>query len=575
MITIVGKKFFVILLTFTSFTFPLTIQLKLATLDGAPLQQAAVGQPFLLNVVVTNANDMAQYPVLKGIDNFHVRQSGFQMNMINGNTAITYHYRVRIDTAGTYTLGPAQLTHENTTVESEPITVTVGQEQKSSGTTARNSKNAAATPILKLTCEPTSAFVGEKIVAQLSFYTSDPTTTLQTIGEPELTNNSGFTVKNKQTQPTTGIEKINGTEYRFAKWNFEIYPTKPGSVTVPAYSADYVSSSGQPMLSFFFRNEVKRIFSNTVTLDLKPLPHSYKTPAFIGSIDALTARINPAHARVGEGMVLALSISGTGDFDRLGMLPLTMPDQLKWYESKKYANADGYTMEYIVQAVQPGTITIPQQDLYYFDTRVKQYKTISTTPLSIEITGTAAPEVSAVPLPNDDVINSKDPLAPLNQNGPIQNSPTKMIPWPIFWSVLAIILFLWMAYILLNTGKNALRKIFTHIVQKRYSIYYIADKRIRKAYLYKKYTDYYFYINELFARRLHITQAQLTPEIIENSLRQDGLSEKAVQDWRNFYAEITQMSFYKQDLDEQYYLEITKKAHYWIDVLEQLPRVHL
>lgn len=579
MITIVGRIFIIILVSIPSLVFPTSIAVKLATLEGTPLEQAGAGQPFLLNVVVTNTSNSAQYPVIKGINNLHVRQSGFQMNMVNGSTSVTYHYQVRIDTPGSYTLGPAQITEGTNTLESNSVTVIVGTEQKSIGTHAR--KVAASTPMLKLICDKTLVYVGQPINAQLSFYTADPTTVLQTIIEPEQISANGLVLKNKQNQPNTGTEKINGTEYRFAKWDFQIIATKPGALVVPSYAAQYTNQSNQPMLSFFFHNDAKKVYSNTTTLDVQPLPSSLKAASFIGTVQKFTAQINPIQSRVGQGMVLSLQLHGEGDFDSIAMLPITLPEQLKWYESKKYftpaENHEGtYTMEYIVQALQPGTITIPKQDFYYFDTNAKRYKTLSTMPITIEVTGTATPESTALALPeNVDVSANIDPLAPIHQDGSIQASPTRMVPWPIFWVLLSIIGALWLAYLILTTGRNLIRKILTHVIRKNYSIYESANRHIKKAYLNKKYTDYYFYINELFARRLNITSAQLSPEIIENSLRQDGLSEKAIEDWRIFYAEISQMGFYKQELDEQYYLEITKKAHYWIDVLEQLPRVRL
>lgn len=572
MITTVGRIITLILtLLISNSLIAVQIQLKLTSLEGAPLQQAGVGQPFLLNVVVTDANNTAQYPVLKGIDNFHVRQSGFQMNMINGHTSITYHYRLRIDTLGNYTLGPAQLTHENAIVESEPITVVVAQEQKSSTTVA--AKTAVAAPLMKLVCEPNSAYVGQKIRAELSFYTSDPTTSLQTVGEPELNAQSGFIIKNKQIQPITGTETINGKQHRFAKWNFEIYATKPGAITIPAYSADYTSSTGQPMLSFFFRNDAKRVFSNTVTLDIKPLPHSYKTPAFVGIIEQINAQIKPAHARLGEGMVFTITISGTGDFDHLGMLPLDLPDQLKWYESKKYVDGNNYTMEYIVQAHEAGNFHIPKQELYYFDTKEKIYKTASTQLIPITITGSAIVPVSSSSLPLEESAQA-DILEPINQSGPIQQTPQGIIPWSIFWITLLVCLVIWLTCLLLSFKKNLLVRFFTFISPKE-SIYAQARTQIETAFNKKNYTAFYSIMHSLLAKRLQLKAAQVSPEVIENSFLQDGLSKQALDDWKLFYDELSQVSFYQPQLDHAYYRQLVQKIGYWIDVLEKLPRVHV
>ena len=579
MITTVGRLTLLLLLL-PFYLCPATINLKLTTLEGAALEQAGAGTPFLLNVVVTNTSNSAQYPTLKGIDNLHVRQSGFQMNMINGATSVTYHYRVRIDTPGNYTLGPAQITEENSIIESNPITITVGDIQKSSGTRAQ--KSAAAAPIMKFMCDTTQAYVGQKINAELSFYTSDPTTVLQTIIEPENSATSGLAIKNKQAQPITGTEKINGTEFRFAKWNFQITPTKSGSLIVPAYAAQYTSQANAPMLSFFFHNDAKRVYSNTVGLDVKPLPHSLRAPTFIGTINQMYAQANPAHARVGEGIVYSITLSGDGDFDTIGMLALAMPEQCKWYESKKnYAPASRqfgtYTMEYIVQALEPGTITIPKQELFYFDTSAQRYKTMATAPITLYVSGTpimGSPSNHELPTNVNVDESAIDPLAPLNLDGPIEHMPPRFIPWYIFWAFIGIMSLLWLIIVAITTKKN----LFIHFLKKyinNESVYSLARKRVKNAYTQKNYSAYYSIINQLFAARLKTAPAQLSPNLIENSLLQDGLSSQALEDWRSFYAELCQFSFYKANLDAQYYNELTQKMLYWIDVLEKLPRVHL
>ncbi|GMU19743.1 MAG: hypothetical protein AMXMBFR12_09350 [Candidatus Babeliales bacterium] len=578
MITIAGK-FFLSFILFTSFfAFPATINLKLTTLEGAALEQAGVGQPFLLNVVVTNTTNSAQYPTLKGIDNLHVRQSGFQMNMVNGDTSITYHYRVRIDTPGTYTLGPATIVEGSNTLESNSISVTVSDQQKSTG--SRTQKAAAQAPTLKLICDKTNVYVGQKINCELSFYTSDPTTVLQSIIEPEQTAASGLVFKNKQNQPTTGTQKINGVEYRFARWNFQIVPTKAGTLVLPAYAAQYTSNAHQPMLSFFFHHDAKKVYSNTVPLEVQSLPPCVRAPSFIGTINQFYAQINPNHARVGEGMVLAIHITGQGDFESVGMLPIALPEQLKWYESKHYytpasAEFGTYTMEYIVQALQPGTITIPTQDFFYFDTDTKRYKTISTAPIIITITGTPISEPASTSFQSSiDTSATIDPLAPLNLNDPIQAKQSHIVPWPVFWALIALSSIIWLLCVAFSIKKDLFARTF-NLFRKKTSPYIRARARIKAAYTQKQYSAYYAVINQVFSERLGIPSAQLNQQIIENSLAQDGLSAQAIADWRLFYTEISEFSFYKANLDAQYYQQLTQKILYWVDILEKLPRVHV
>ena len=572
-----SRRIAILLLLITFNLQAATINLKLTTLEGAALEQAGVGQPFLLNVIINDTSNSAQYPDLKGIDNLHVRQSGFQMNMVNGSTSVTYHYRVRIDTPGNYTLGPAQITENGSIIESRPITVTVGDSQKSSGTRAQ--KAAAMAPIMKLVCDKTNVYVGQKINAQLTFYTPDATTVLQTIIEPEINPGSGLVIKNKQPQPENGTEKINGTDYRFARWHLQITPTKAGNLVLPAYAAQYTSQAHGPMLAFFFHNDSKRVSSNTVPLEVQSLPPSARPPTLIGTINQIYAQINPSHARVGEGMVYTITISGSADFESIGMLPIVMPKECKWYESKKYytpssADFGTYTMEYIVQALEPGPIIIPAQELFYFDTSLQRYRTVNTAPINIAITGSAAP---ASPLPTNTSVEESavlDPLKTINTTGPLENSAPAALSWYLFWPLIAISTLVWLLYIALTLNKDLTKKLFS-LFTRKLSPYETARTQIETAYKKKQYQSYYKTMNSLFAQRLKTTPAQLNPDLIENSLIQDGLSAQAVADWRTFYAELCQFSFYKAELDTPYYEELTQKIIYWIDVLEKLPRVNL
>ncbi len=567
--------------------FPATVSLKVTTMDHAALKAAGVGQPFLLHVSVQNANNTAQYPVLKNVEKYAVRRSGFQMNMVNGATSTVYSYQIRIDEPGTYTLGPAQITEDHGIVESEPIIVTVTNEQQYVEP-KRNNDGKSKASFLRLVCNKEKVTVGERAHCTLTFYTADQCVSLQTLIEPDQSNFASFTIKNKM-GPITGNQTINGTDHRYAQWSWDIYPTKPGSLVIPAYAADYNTQTNNHMFAFLLpHNDLKRTYSNTISLNIDPLPQHSIKPALIGSLSQFSAKIEPANARVGEGMVLTLSLAGDGDLESMQMMPLAgLPEHLKWYESKQqnepskvdHANTV-HTMEYIVQALQPGDYQIPAQEITYFDTRDRTYKTRKTNELTIHVTGTSTSQ-SAKKIEeqsNAEVATAisveHEEIKPLAQSGPWEMQPIHMIPWQFFWLVTSVLAILWLLFLLLTTNQAWLYKTVAQWNAK-ISVYNKARKQIKDAHSSGNYAAFYSIFMNLLAAHYGVEAAALSPEIIEEKLRSSGLSMQAVQDWKLFYSRIAESGFYKQSSDPYFYSHLYEQALYWIDIIEKLPRRNL
>lgn len=557
------------LLLFT--TLPLSLSctpsltLKTTTIDNIPLVQAGAGQPFLLHVAVANAQNTAQYPLIKGVDPLRVqlRQSGFQMNMVNGTTSVTYHYRVRIDDPGNYTLGPAQIAESGGIIESEPVTVQVGAEQK---TNQAQKNTAASSTFMRLACDKISATVGQKIHCSLTFYTADPAVTLQTLIEPDQT--TAYQIQNKQ-GPHTGTQTINGTQHRLAQWQWDLYPEKDGTCIIPAYGADFSTQTQNQMFSFFFgRNDTKRVYSNPITLTVAALPPSQEKPQLIGIVQEFTAKIEPTSARTGQGMVLTLTLTGDADFEHMAGPELQLPQELKWYESKKHTvpsktdpATQVHTMEYIVQALQPGTHTIPAQTLFYFDTQEKKYRSKKTLPLSIHVSGTAPSAAKQTPETIQPVtaIKEADEL-PLRQE-PWQPSAPWRIPWPLYAGTLMAAALFWLMYLYVCSR-----------AKKPSSIFATARKQIAAAQQARNPAAFYTTFSNLLAAYLNVPAAHLTPEVIDVAFAQAGLVPAAIQDWHLFFAQLAQLAFYPQPDDQRLLHQITEKSYYWIDIIQKLPR---
>ena len=101
------------------------VVLRAYDMQGDMLEHIGMGQPFTLEVAVDGVGTLDAPPVIKGLEKMYVRDNGMMSMNINGKASIKYTYKVRIDTTGVYTIGPAVISSNNQTSSSNSVTVKV------------------------------------------------------------------------------------------------------------------------------------------------------------------------------------------------------------------------------------------------------------------------------------------------------------------------------------------------------------------------------------------------------------------------------------------------------------------
>lgn len=389
---IVGK-IFIICISFITFFVDARIYMEVRTENGTG-NRVVVGQPFTLDVVIDEVHGSIPAPTIQGLNNFVARQSGSYMSSINGKATARYSYQVRIDTIGSYILGPATITHQQQQLVSNEVRVDVVKDVGVVQQNNKSSKAADSKTFLRLMIDSESVVVGQKIGCVLRFYYQDPSMTLVNIGAPEL---PGFDVK-EGSQLEHGSADLEGVEYRYVQWRWDIYPIKPGEFLIPAYNADYdVPSKDNHLLSGFLmllgnRAERKRVYSNAITIKVSPLPHCDTPVHAVGVFERFSAEIKPGMAKQGEGMVLTIDIEGNGNLQAIATPLLNLPSSLKYYDSNNSIIAPKHSdelpkkrFEFIIQGLKSGEYDIPEQLFTYFDIETNQYVTLRTSPLAVSI----------------------------------------------------------------------------------------------------------------------------------------------------------------------------------------------
>jgi hypothetical protein len=564
---IVGK-IFIFFISCTTLFLDARVTLELRS-EGVQ-NQVIVGQPFTLDVVIEDVYGSVQAPTIKGLDGFVAKRTGMYMSSINGKATTRYSYQVRIDTLGSYILGPAIVHHQQQEFVSHQLRITV---VKDLGVTAQKNKGTSGTQskaFLRLMIDGETAVVGQKMGCSLRFYYQDPSISLHNIGIPEL---SGFDIK-EIGKLEAGTAEIDGSEYRYAQWQWDMYPTKPGEFIIPAYNADYdiPLKDNNHLLSglfMFINNRVdrKRVYSNAATLKVSPLPHFDGQVHAVGSFERFSAEIKPGRAKEGDGMVLAIEIEGAGNLQAIAVPKLKMPDALKYYDSNSTIIPSQHSdelpkkrFEFIVQGMKSGDCEIPEQLFTYFDVERNMYTTLRTSPLAVSImpgvTNIKKDSSTTVVANNSSSHASEDDIAAITLGQWYPVAQRQPLPWWLF-ELLFLLPCLYVGYpiilekFILLTGNSARLR--------RQRAFKQAHKKIGHAMKLNHATTLYAIFMELFQ--------QLNPALDMHFLIMRSLPENHSVQWNDFFEQITHAAYAQSDTKNTD--ELCRMAQQWLERLKK------
>jgi len=402
MVKIVGKSLilFCVISFFTSFfiteIYCVSLKLRAVSTDGFNLKEAQVARPFILEVDIGDSSNMDQ-PEIAGIQDFYTGQTGFKMSTVNGRSSIVHTFYVRIDEPGEYRVGPAYLKDKGKVYHSNKLKLKVSDDQ------VLKNDDDVKKPLdekvfFSIHADNEHVVIGEKINCVARFCLLDEQNITQKIILRNIVKSEVEDLKEVATKGTFRQKiKINGDIYTCIEYRWAMLPKKAGSITLPAYRADFDVQSDDDFGGFaaFWSGLYKRkyIYSNPLTFDVRPLPQYDGVVDAVGQFESFNAFADRAVAKQGDGIVITLEIEGSGDFENLDIKELKdMPKSLKYYNSKQYISdsspKDGMKkkrFEFIVQGMASGEFEIPGQTFTFFDVQSRDYKILKTSPILLKI----------------------------------------------------------------------------------------------------------------------------------------------------------------------------------------------
>ncbi len=383
--------------------------------------QVACGENFRLSYVV-NTQNVSKFRLgdvpegLEVVSGPYTSKSS-SVQFVNGHTStsstITYTYTLYAATNGTYTIPAAKADIAGKTVSSAQARVTVtGTPQTSSPSSAprmhgSNDDDIQSTPIrgndlfMRVSANKQHVYEQEPILLTYKVYSQVDLSQL-TGKMPDLT---GFHTQELSLpqQKSFKVENIDGKQYRTVTWSqYVMYPQMTGDLEIPSITFEGTviqrNRNVDPFEAFFnggsAYSEVHRdVKAPAITIHVDPLPS--RPAGFSGGVGHfnISASVDKKEVRAGEPINIRVIVDGSGNLKLLKQPTIELPKDFDVYDpkttDKTSLTASGLTgsmiYDYLVVPRNQGTYTIPAIEYTYFDLSEKEYKTLHTEPIEINV----------------------------------------------------------------------------------------------------------------------------------------------------------------------------------------------
>jgi hypothetical protein len=391
-------------------------------------QQIAAGEQTVLSVEVSGpaANQMSP-PDLSAIEDFEVVSGpsvSTRFQWINGRTSSsrTFAYVLRPKKTGTLTIPALGLLVQGRTYHTRALEVEigpVGSARPQGGGVApgpgfggapsapggmgpagprRGTAQGGNDVRVRTEVDGRTVYVGQQITAR---FVLDTQTEVLNLGLKDTPNFPGFWTEEIKIPDNLELKRvqIGGEPYNeYTLMKRALFPTGAGTVTIPpvAYQIQVRRRTQDPIESFFFtptETVVRR--TDPVVVEVLPLPAAGKPPGFSGAVGSfsLSVTTDRKEAKVNDAVGVKVRLSGEGNLNAVTASPLPELNDFKEYSPKVSATTSflGERMrgdkvwDYVLIPLAPGTQTVPALSFAFFDPRARQYRTVESAPIPIQI----------------------------------------------------------------------------------------------------------------------------------------------------------------------------------------------
>jgi len=372
--------------------------------------------------IVGQRNAQPELPTVDGLSFIPMGRST-QIQWINGSmsSSLTLTYRVRASKTGRFTIGPIKIQGGSQTAASKTIQIEVMPAGAGTGGTPVPPPPGRADPAsadqagqVMITADKQEIFAGELLPITITgYFRRDMRITIQ--GKPQLTGN-GFILEAIDEEPLQEEVTHNGMASIRLTWHGTVSAIRAGTLPLQvALPATVLIPEQRRMVSPFFNDpffDLDNFFTSyrkkEITLQSKPLqirvlplPETGRPDDFSGAIGSfsLQTKAQPTVVSPGDPITLTMTVSGTGNFDRVSAPVFTgsptdwkiyPPSRGKMTETADQAAAGGTKekekrFEQAIVPLHDNIREIPGVRFSFFDPDKGHYVTLQSTPIQLRM----------------------------------------------------------------------------------------------------------------------------------------------------------------------------------------------
>lgn len=415
------------------FTVLLVVQALSVWAAGKPVFEAssplvvAVGEAFRVEFALNAKPDEDSFRA-PSFDGFDVLagpavSTGSSIQIVNGSMSksvnCTYTFVLLPKEAGNYTIGVAEVAVDGEVVRTNSLPIQIVEEgsapavQGSTGerrqqreqnqTTAQN-RIAEDDVLLRAVVSKSTLYKNEPLHVTYKLYTRVPFVDYSFEAAPTFNGFWAQDLMSKKTNAQSSRETYNGKVYEtYVLGDWLLYPQQVGQLRIDPMGMTIVAQVVVQSRNYdpFFGsghevyNVPRKVQSQPMTVTVNPLPAG--APAsFMGAVGQFTMECTPPaeHLAANSAATYTVRLSGTGNLTFVQAPTLQLPSSFEQYNVKtteaintSASGISGYRQfEYPFIARAEGEFEIPAVEFSYFDPARRQYHTLTSKGLLMEVT---------------------------------------------------------------------------------------------------------------------------------------------------------------------------------------------
>lgn len=400
-----------------SATLSLQLQHDVSRMGADGIKRIVLCQGVSYRLSITSPEPLADTLPIPGLDNFRISTpfESAHTEWINGRTRSSYTRTFTLlptEDSLVVTLGP--VIYNQKTSNALEVEVVTAQEYQALLSQAGIELNKRAPGITcELILDKEQITVGESCIATLTI--EDPNTIIQMDSLSSL-ESEGCIITSLGDFTASSVRR-GGTYKKAYQKKFRITPEKEGTFTLGPLTIEVQIRQRENLLNAFFSLGGKsvKVLSNSITLQAHALPPTDKRIDGIGVFSFYKGAVSDDKVQQYQPFTYTITLTGSGNFDSIMPPSLVLPPSVTAYtgttsfrEGKSVLDGTK-SFEYVLQCENSGDCTIPAQSFYYFDTEKKEYSTLQTDPLTIQVTSAPTQQVASSSTPKQIEVGNGDP----------------------------------------------------------------------------------------------------------------------------------------------------------------------